>query len=371
VSTSQGFVDGGGALAAAGTRLTDLRTAAAPGVALFAAGDTITVSGVTKGGREMPARQFVVGTDGNTLNDLASWMQTQFGIETAAGAPGNPGVTVENGTLVVRSNTGDENAIEIGNSDFTSTNAGSPLPFTFTETSPSVGTGLFTSFTVYDSLGAPIPVNATFMLDSTPNSGPVWRYYLESGEPNASPRNLGTGTVSFDTDGNFVSTDGNQFSLDRSNTGAASPLTFSIDFNMVNGLSTRASDVIMAEQDGYPPGTLTNYAIDTDGTIVGIFSNSLTQNLGQVAVATFTNELGLVAESENLFAMGPNSSQPRILEPGTLNAGTVRSGALEMSNVDLSREFIGLITSSTAFQAASRLISTSNEMLDQLMLTLR
>ena len=369
-SMSQALVGAGGE-ANADTALTDLRAAAAPDVLLFAAEDTITVSGITKGGRELPAQEFVIGTDGTTLGDFATWLQDRLGIQDVEGVTGNPGVVVEAGALVVRGNAGEPHAIEIGSNDLLSSNAGSPLPFTFTESAQAAGTGVFTSFTVYDSLGTPVPVNATFTLESTPDTGPVWRYYLESGELGATTRALGTGTVSFDPNGAFLSATGNQFSLDRSGTGAATPLAFAIDFSTVNGLSTQVSNVIMAEQDGYPPGALTGYSVGVDGTIAGTFSNGMSHNLGQVALATFTNETGLVTEAENLFAIGPNSGPAAIKTPGTLGAGQVRGGALEMSNVDLSREFIGLITSSTAFQAASRVISTSNDMLDQLLMVLR
>ncbi len=127
----------------------------------------------------------------------------------------------------------------------------------------------------------------------------------------------------------------------------------------------------MADQDGYPPGTLNSFAVGEDGTVSGVFSNGLSRTLGQVALATFTNEEGLVAETENLFSAGPNSGTAQILAPETQGAGAIRGGALEMSNVDLSREFIGLITASTGFQAAGRVISVANEMLDQLLMTLR
>jgi flagellar hook protein FlgE len=370
-SASQQMVTGGGGPAVDGTALIDLRSATAPGVPLFADGETITVSGVTKGERELPPKQFVVGTDGSTLGEFASWLQSQFGIQTEAGLPGNPGVVVENGALVVRSNAGEPNAIEIGNADIMSTNPGTPIPFQFTQNAWATGTGVFTSFMVYDSLGAPVPVNATFTLEQTPNSGAVWRFYLESGEADSPNRALGTGTLNFDPEGNFVSATGNQVTMDHSNSGAATPITFTLDFASVNGLSTQTSEMIMYGQDGYPPGTLNSFNVDPDGTIQGAFSNGMTHTLGQVVLASFANEGGLVAESENLFSVGPNSGPATITAPGTLATGLVRGGALEMSNVEIAQEFIGLITSSTAFQANSRVISTSAEMLEQLLLTLR
>jgi flagellar hook protein FlgE len=371
VTTTQAFVDGGGARATAATALTDLRSAATPARPLFVAGDTITVSGATRGGRELPARQFIVGTTGNTLGDLAAFLQETLGIQTGAGIPGTPGVTIEDGALVIRSNYGEPNGIVIQNSDFTSSNLQSPVPLEFTQVSQATGTGVFTSFTVYDSLGNPVPVSVTFTLDSTPNTGPVWRYYVESIEAGRAPQLLGSGTAAFDTHGRFVSATGNRFMINRTGTGAGTPLTITLDFSAVNGLSTQVSNVIMAHQDGYPPGTLTAYSVGNDGTITGTFSNGVTHTLGQVALATFANEAGLIAETGNLFSPGPNSGPATVKTPGTLGAGTIRGGALEMSNVDISREFIGLITSSTAFQAASRVISTSSDMLDRLMMALR
>ena len=369
-STSQALVGGGGE-AVAGTALTDLRSAAAPDAVLFAAGDTITVSGATKGNREVPAQQFIVGTTGNTLGDFATWMQSALGIQQAEDLAGEPGVTVEKGTLVVRGNAGEPLAIQIGNNDIQNDNTAAPLPFQFTQTAEAVGSGLSTSFTVYDSLGNAVPVNATFTLESTPDSGPVWRYFIDSAEADKPLKVLGTGTVSFDPEGNFASATGNKLTLDRSGTGAVTPQEFTLDFSTINGLSTKTSNVIMSEQDGYPPGSLTGFAVGDDGTINGVYSNGMSHSLGQVALATFANDTGLVADADNLYSAGPNSGAADITAPGTLGAGQVHAGALEMSNVDLSNEFIGLITSSTAFQAASRVISTSNEMLDQLLLAMR
>ena len=371
VTTSQALVDGGGTPATAATALTDLRSATAPAVPLFAAGDTITVSGATRGGREVSSQQFVVGTTGNTLGDLATSLQGTLGIQTGTSVPGQPGVTIENGALGIRSNNGEPNAIVVQNNDLTSSNAGTPVPLQFTATSPAVGTGVFTSFTAYDSLGNAVPVNLTFTLDDTPATGPVWRYYAESAEAGQPPQMLGTGTASFDTQGRFVSATGNQFTVNRTGSGAATPLNVTLDLSAVNGLSTQVSNVIMSKQDGYPPGTLTAYSVGNDGTLTGTFSNGVSHTLGQVAVATFANEAGLVAETGNLFSVGPNSGPAAVKAPGTLGAGTVRGGALEMSNVDLSREFIGLITASTGFQAASRVITTSNDMLNQLLMNMR
>ncbi len=370
-SVSQALVNGGGAAATAGTALTDVRAASAAGTPLFTSGATISVSRVTKGDRELPPAQFVVGTTGNTLGDFANWLNGALGIQTSAGLPSNTGVTIQNGALVVQSNAGTQNAIVIDSNDIASSNAAAPLPLQFTQTAQANGSSTFTAFTVYDSLGSPVQVNATLTLDSTPNTGPVWRFYLESPDASGATRVLGNGTAAFDTQGNLLSVTGNQVSIDRSGTGAATPLTVTLDFSGIHGLSTQTSNVIMAQQDGFPPGTLTTFGVGADGVITGSFSNGLTRTLGQVVLATFANPEGLLADTENAFLTGPNSGPPTITAPGLLNSGRILSGALELSNVDLSREFIGLITSSTGFQASSRVITVSSDLLDQLLLITR
>lgn len=368
---SQPLVNGGGAAVTANTLLTDVRAAAQPGSVLFADGDVITVSGAARGGRALQREEFTVGVTGDTLGDFAAWLQNALGIQTDPALAGSPGVTIAGGALVIRSNTGEPNAIEITGNDLTSNNVAVPLPLQFTQINEAVGTGVFTSFTVYDSLGNAVPVNATFTLEDTPDTGPVWRYYLESAANDMTPHSYATGTLSFDTAGNFVSATGNQILIDRTGTGAAAPLSVTIDFSALNGQSTAVSNVLMADQDGYPPGTLSGYGVGTDGTITGLFSNGLARTLGQVALATFANDGGLVAEANNLFSAGANSGPPAVTTAGSLGAGLIQGGTLELSNVDLSSEFIGLITSSTGYQAASRVISVSNEMLDQLLMTLR
>jgi flagellar hook protein FlgE len=368
---SQALLDGGGGAATAGTLLSDLRSSDAPGVTLFANGNIITVSGIDKGDRELPTQTFVIGVDGSTLGDFAGWLEDALGIQDVAGVPGNPGVVVRNGTLVINGNAGEQNGLTINATDITSDNAGTAVPFVFTQTAGANGSGLLTSFTVYDSLGTPVIVSVTMAMEEKTATGVTWRFYLEAPEADGSARALGTGTVSFDTEGNFRAITGDQVRLSRAGSGATSPLVFTLDFSGVHGLSTQVSNVIMAEQDGFPPGTLISYSVGPDGTINGTFSNGMTRTLGQVALAVLPNPEGLVAESDNLYVLGPNAGEPTVTPPGLFGAGRVLGGALELSNVDLAREFIGLITSSTGFQAASRVISTSSDMLDQLLLIVR
>ena len=367
--TSQALVSGGGGVATATTALEDLRSAAAPRTPLFASGNTITVSSVDRGDRQIADQTFVVGTDGTTLGDFAAWLEAALGIQDLDGVPGDPGVVVASGALVINSNAGEQSGLTISASDITSDNATTAVPFALTQTAEANGSSLVTSFTVYDSLGTPVIISATLVMEERSDTGVAWRFYLEAPESTDADRLLGSGVISFDTEGNFRSVTGNQVSVDR--LGADSPLTFMLDFTGVHGLSTRTSSVIMAEQDGCPPGTLSSYSVGPDGTINGAFSNGVTRTLGQVGLAVMPNPEGLLAENDNLYVLGPNAGAATVTAPGEFGAGTVLGGALELSNVDLASAFIGLITSSTGFQAASRVISTSSDMLDQLLLIVR
>jgi flagellar hook protein FlgE len=119
-------------------------------------------------------------------------------------------------------------------------------------------------------------------------------------------------------------------------------------------------------QDGYASGDLRSFTIDITGTIMGSYSNGETKALGQVALATFQNPAGLLPLGQNQFDESANSGPPDIGEPGVKARGTIIPGSLEMSNVDLSQEFTDMITTQRGFQANSRIITASDEMLQEL-----
>ena len=111
---------------------------------------------------------------------------------------------------------------------------------------------------------------------------------------------------------------------------------------------------------------MTGYSIEADGTVRGTFSNGDTRALAKVATATFVNPLGLEKAGSSYFVESGNSGQPQIGEPGSGPRGSMTGGAIEMSNVDLAAEFTNLILSQRGFQANSRVITTSDEILQEL-----
>ncbi|MCP1430089.1 flagellar hook protein FlgE [Microbacterium foliorum] len=138
-----------------------------------------------------------------------------------------------------------------------------------------------------------------------------------------------------------------------------------VDLGAVTGYA-ELSTVAVSEQNGAAAGTLKSYSITGDGSIVGTFSNGATQTLGKIAMATFANPEGLEKAGGTAYRVSVNSGGARVGEPGDAGFGDLVSGALEMSNVDLSQEFTNLIVAQRGFQANARIITTSDEVLQEL-----
>ncbi len=376
VVASQPLLTSSGAAATASTALTDL--VGAGGLPLFADGDELLVR-ASKGGVGMPESTFVVSTTGRTLGDLATYLETVLGINTDPTTGGSPGVTIADGTsapagaLVVTSNLGEFNAIGLDAASITNTTGLITSPFSFATTAEAAGGGETTSFHVFDSLGNPVEVRLRVALESKSDTGTVWRFYAEStGDTDLSPI-LGTGTISFDVSGQFVAATGTALTIDRDGIGAQTPLAIALDFSRMTGLASPdgTSVLQMASQDGAPMGVLIGYSIAPDGLVTGTFSNQKEQVYGQIALATFTNNEGLIALSENNFAVGVNSGDPTVVLPQTLKAGSIWSGALEQSNVEIAREFVNLITASMGISSASRVVRVADDLLQELLLLAR
>lgn len=373
VAASQALMTSSDTPATSSTSLIDLVDA--NGVPLFSDGDVLTISG-TKGRITTPESTFVVGTTGGAVGDLAGFLESVLGIQADGAAGDGTGVTVSDGTdfpagtLVVRSNPGEINAVELDSASITNTTGPVTSPFSFSTVTPATGGGVTTSFNVFDSLGNPVDVRLRLSLESKSETGVTWRFYAESIDDSDLSPILGTGTIAFDANGQFVGATGTELTIDRGGVGSASPLAFTLDLSGLTGLAAPdgSSELIMASQDGAPAGILTGYSIDADGVVTGTYSNQQTQVFGQVALATFANEEGLIALSENTFTFGPNSGDASIVAPQTEGAGAIRSAALEQSNVEIAREFINLITASTGISSASRVVRVADELLEELLL---
>lgn len=144
--------------------------------------------------------------------------------------------------------------------------------------------------------------------------------------------------------------------------------TITPDFSTMTqyGTDTTAK---MDSTDGYTAGTLNaggGITISSDGTIVGSFTNGKKMNLGQVAMATFNNPEGLLKSGDSLYTSSSNSGQAQVGKAGSGGRGTLSPGNLEMSNVDLAQQFSDMIVTQRGFQANSKIITTDDSMLEEL-----
>lgn len=219
------------------------------------------------------------------------------------------------------------------------------------------------SVDVYDSLGSTHVLILTFTKsDSTQN---LWQITEATLDGTATSSTL---PVAVDFDPNGAPEGAPQYAdlaFALAN-GAATPQTIRVDWSAMTQYA-QANNPTLASQNGYAPGYLVRFTIDDAGVLKGVFSNDLTRDLGQIALATFTNQEGLVKQSDTLFTVSGNTGTVTVGQPNSGNRGKLVPGFLEMSNVDLSQEFTNLILAQRGFQANSRVITTSDEMLQELM----
>lgn len=222
------------------------------------------------------------------------------------------------------------------------------------DSSTSVGDTYEVTFGVYDSLGDLQNITLTFERASDSE----WDW-TASGTGVS-----GNGTITFDTNGMFDSATANTVTVTGS--GGAANTVFDIDFSNATMLSS-ANDISVTYQDGLAAGGFTSFKISNPtGMIYGLFTNGEQQLVGQVSLASFVNPAGLERINQNLFMQGLNSGDPSVGEANTGGRGSINSGYLEASNVDLAQEFTNMIIAQRGFQASSRVITTSDEMLQEL-----
>jgi flagellar hook protein FlgE len=123
----------------------------------------------------------------------------------------------------------------------------------------------------------------------------------------------------------------------------------------------------MTEQDGRPMGYLDNFKIDQSGVITGVYTNGSNRAIGQVAMASFANQGGLEKAGSNNFVVSNNSGIANIGPSGIAGKGKIIAGTLEMSNVDLSEQFVDMIVTQRGFQANSRTIQTADQLLQEIL----
>lgn len=358
--------------------MTTAATAATPigsvynssGVQLFAGAPTVSFA-PRKGGRTLDANTAVIGTDITTLGGLATFMDNTLGLHSGGTVPvdaaGPAGVTIVGGRIQVIGNRGTVNDLSVTVGDLSANSAAVPL--TFTKLASADGESAITDFVVYDSLGTQVNVKMTAVLENILPTSTTFRWYIDSFDDSRPDVAIANGTISFDSVGRVVSGGIGQFALDRSTTAAISPMQISVDFTNVSGISSTSagSALALGSQDGSDPGTLVNFVIDETGIINGVFDNGIIRTLGQMTLARFSNPQGLIESGGGTFNEGVSSGPPFLTTPGNFGAGSIRSGAIELSNTDIGRSLVDLIVASTNYRGNARVISSVQQLVDELL----
>lgn len=305
--------------------------------------------------------------------------------------------TTGTGTVVVTANGGDTLAANLNMTAGTSTTGTD-----FLLSDPSASSNFSTSMTVFDSLGNSHLLTTYF----TRVGQNTWNYNVVANASdvvtaNYDPSNIdaslgivkvGSGTLTFGTNGTLD----RESPVTRYDTGTAggtagiTPGELQIDFNgatqdqltvMNYGTSVTTdggsgldgttqfgstSALVQQTQDGFAAGSLQAFSVDSNGTISGRFSNGQLRALAQVVLARFPDPIGLTRTGKNTFSQSGNSGQPVTGTPDSAGLGRVLSNSLELSNVDLGESFIDMIAAQRGFQANSRVITTSDEILQEL-----
>lgn len=262
----------------------------------------------------------------------------------------------------------------------------------FSLSTPDTTSNFWTVVTVYDSLGNPHAVTTFFEKSSTVNE---WNYYvgIDPTETDTAVATAGdqfvqvdSGVLTFNSSGILTGvnpasaaalTDGSgSHSITFPfNAGADPTQVIGLNFGPFNGGGTgdsttqfggAGSTVNTFSQDGFGPGTLQLVSIGLDGVLSGQFSNGANVKVAQLALAVFPNLEGVVSIGSNRSIESDVSGQPLYGGPTTGNFGSVRSSTLEQSNVDLASQFVRMIINQRAFQANTRVVSVTNELMGNL-----
>jgi len=230
------------------------------------------------------------------------------------------------------------------------------------------------SVKVFDSLGAGHDVTV-FFYHTGANSWTV-RGYVNSEEVDPSgaatglPRLIGSATLNFNPDGSrsnvpAVGTgDFDDIAVPWQN-GSSQTATLDFTFSPFTQFSS-SSNILSVTQDGEGIGTVTSLSITKEGQINALLDNGQSAVIGAIGLANFANVEGLVRTGKNLLQQSPESGEPIVGQPTTGTFGAVQSGSIELSTVDIANEFVKMITLQRGFQANSRIITTINQLLNDI-----
>ena len=228
-----------------------------------------------------------------------------------------------------------------------------------------IGTQITSSIEVFDQQGTPITLSFTF----EKTAANTWDLTAEGTDPAGNPLTVtmsGSPLTFSPTTGALTSG-----AVTATIGGGGFPAALDIDFGTAGSPESITqfagpNDIAALSQDGYALGSLQAFTIGNDGIVTGVFSNGRNRPIGQIALGSFANPVGLEKVGDSLYRPTVNSGLAQIGTAGSGGRGTLSGSTLEMSNVDLAREFTNLIIAQRGFQANSRVITASDELLQDL-----
>ncbi|HEX5052307.1 MAG TPA: flagellar hook-basal body complex protein [Planctomycetota bacterium] len=355
------LVTGTETAATGGTDLAQLtaRTAA------YASGDNITVSGTNPDGSVF-SDTFVygAGNDGTTLDDFLAFLNTTID-STQATASLTP-----DGHVRLTATDKEDAAMSLFIGDATGNTGRNGWPnFEVSQEGAGPDTAV-TSIDVVDAQGRTHPITLTFTRSTT--DATVWDLTADMDAAEGSITQASIGQIRFNNNGSFNVIGGGTNSLSFAWNGISASQAVAVNLGtsgQFDGLAMlgNSSTVAATNQDGFPAGTLLNVGFNGQGELVGFYTNGQSKTVDQLRISMFSNEGGLVRVGDTMFVGSPNSDDAIATTANSAGAGSVRAGQLENSNVDIAREFVNLIEAQRGFQANSRVITTTDEILAELM----
>jgi flagellar hook protein FlgE len=225
----------------------------------------------------------------------------------------------------------------------------------------AVGATYSTPVPIFDSLGNPQALTVNY----TKTAANTWSYTVDipTSATGAASTTVASGTLTFDTSGNLTAPAGPVAITIPSFTDGAAAMNMTWNLQNTNGSSSITQTALpnsanSPTQNGQASGTLSTISVLSDGTIEGLYSNQQSNSIGQVAVATFTNEQGLLHIGGNDYQATVGSGVPAVGIAGTGGRGVITGGSVEASNVDVAAEFSKMIVAQQAYQANAKTVTT-------------
>ncbi len=335
------------------------------------AGGVIQIGGTDADGAAITSVSFTYGTDGTTVGDLLTRINTAFDPDGAGGIPPIATAALVDGKIELTAATPGDSGISLSlTNDVALDGIFNTFP-AFTEETPGDTPKATSSLILYDSLGVSHHMEIEFQKSVNNRE---WSWTVRKVNGNEIVNGGETGSIMFDENGavqSFTFDDGSgKLTIDLDSGATQLNINMNINGNGWKGISQTSlgdgnvSNIRVHEQDGYASGTLQGINVDEFGFIVGTFSNGVTKKLAMLAQAEFDDPTSLEKSSASNFVATQNSGDARIGRADEFGT-ELRSGNLETSNVDLAEQFIQMIDAQKGYQAASRIVTTLNQILEE------